>query len=667
MRRCALLWLACAFCLPASAAGQVSATQGVAIGGNVTNSSVTVGISAKGAQALVESASRNWKNLTDAQRKELGALKAQLGITEGALRTFFTVLGEKNIAEDMLPERLGEIAGQYLALRAQLQANPTEPSETAKLKDQARVALEAGRLTEADYVLQKIEALQEAALATQLKERVETSVQRATLALSQLRYRDAATQLGTAARYASSDGDKMTYQQAQVRLLLNQANEFDDSAAQGEAVALLRDRLARTEEASDARAWAEARETLAAALVSRGEGKATDAQQNEAVQLLEQARAGRYATQDRAYAARLNYNYGSLLCDLGGIRQDQGLRQKGAAALTDTISRRAEPGVADVAARASINLSNCVAEQGSRSYDKDATLSLRQQFIAEARGIDRAVNPAAWAAAQASAGTMDIMLGLNEKSADYFADGAARFRAALTVQTPTASPDSWRSSATSLVVSLRGLHDYWLSVAPQEEALDLLGFMLTQLKASPAKDRIGLQTAQFEMRTDLGRALDDPDMVRRALADLRQSGMSSADIEADDRAEFDRIKAEAEAWLAKGLPPTPAPDDETIISLIQITLDLTGKNEADTNRALMSFAEKLKANTRCLDGYAIASALGATTVANDRVKAGDLPQALRGLAAMKIGSASPVFGAPPTVHALILCGRTTKTAVSPAP
>lgn len=649
------LWLALLGSLVGVPAGAQTASQGgIAIGGDVSNSTVTIGISPKSARQLVESATRDWKTLTDAQRKELGVLHEKLGVTEGALRAFFAVLGEKNVPEDQLPERLGEIARQHAQLQMQLRATPGDPTEVASLKAQARAALDAGKFDEADDLLARIGTLQDAALDAQRKERVQTALQRATLALSRLRYRDAAAQLAVAERYADTDSEKAAYRKARTDTLLDLAAEFDDAAAQTEAVGLLREAVARTTEA-EPRPWMQARMRLVSGLIALGSDKAGKAQQDEAISLLNQVASSPFLARDPEFRAAFDFSYGSALCELGSARDDAKLQRQGAATLADIVKQGSSATTPNYASRAAINLAGCGTGNDVSRYDGAQMRGLRKEFVTQ---MEQAKTAAEWASAQLSAASIGLLIGQAEKSPDYLEDSAARLRAAMTIFTPESAYDSWKSSVSGLASALLQLQDLQLSVAPVEDLVEVMDDALARTTGQARGERITLELIRFRARVELSRATDDREGMSRALADLAASGASAADVEAESRDEFEKLRSEAAAFAARPMAP-PAVSDTTTLALAQIGLDLTGKPAAEADKTLADFSEKLKANRRCTDAEAIAKAVGGRFVARDAVKVSDLPEPLRALATMKIGSASPIFGVEPKVSALILCGRRT--------
>ena len=77
----------------------------------------------------------------EARAAELGT---QLGSTQKALIAFFRRVGEAGVDLDALPTRLFEFAERYKALLAQATTEPSDDTETARLRREVRAALEEG-------------------------------------------------------------------------------------------------------------------------------------------------------------------------------------------------------------------------------------------------------------------------------------------------------------------------------------------------------------------------------------------------------------------------------------------------------------------------------------------------------------------------------------------
>ena len=159
------------------------------------------------------------------------------------------------------PVRLVEIAEQYRRSRAQAAPAPGDAPEVARLKEAARAALDAVRLEEADDLLAQVEAEQDAALdqrqseiqrqqrdiERQQTERAATAAQRGGIALTRLRYREAAQHFATAALRLPPGREEqaLAWLDQEAEALYRQGEEFGDNAALVDAIARYRALLGR--------------------------------------------------------------------------------------------------------------------------------------------------------------------------------------------------------------------------------------------------------------------------------------------------------------------------------------------------------------------------------------------------------------------------------------
>ena len=99
---------------------------------------------------------------------------------------------------------------------------------------------------------------------------------------------------------------------------------------------------------------------------------------------------------------------------------------------------------------------------------------------------------------------------------------------------------------------------------------------------------------------------------------------------------------------------------DAVLSLKQISISFpAGTTQAQAQRRATEFAEAMKAARGCGTVDAIAAGIGAQVVANDQVKARDLPGPLQDvLLNLSLGETSPPFGSiSDGVRVLMLCGR----------
>lgn len=99
---------------------------------------------------------------------------------------------------------------------------------------------------------------------------------------------------------------------------------------------------------------------------------------------------------------------------------------------------------------------------------------------------------------------------------------------------------------------------------------------------------------------------------------------------------------------------------DAVLSLKQISISFpAGTTQPQAQRRATEFAEAMKAARGCGTVDAIAAGIGAQVVANDQVKARDLPGPLQDvLLGLSLGETSPPFGSiDDGVRVLMLCGR----------
>jgi tetratricopeptide (TPR) repeat protein len=261
---------------------------------------------AKQLPAIIEAATRGLQQLSNTQQETIRTLERQLGVTEGALATFFQIIGEAHVPSEQQPARLIEIATQWRRLRGQVAAEPGDAPEVAQLKDAARAALDVGRLDEADDLLARVETAQDAALDQRQRvleqqqreveqqqreveqqqiERAAIAAQRGGIALTRLRYREAAQHFAAAARRLPPGQEERAvaclYEEADA--LYRQGEEFGDHDALVDAIAryrMLLDRRPRERVPLD---WATTQNKLGTALWTLAERESGTAGLEEAV------------------------------------------------------------------------------------------------------------------------------------------------------------------------------------------------------------------------------------------------------------------------------------------------------------------------------------------------------------------------------------------------
>ena len=168
---------------------------------NISDSTVSIvcGIAPEQLEALVRDRSRPLQDLADTQKELIGRLQEQLDLNQAQIRAALNATGEADIAPDAIAAKLVEIAGRYRQLLAQVDGAAADDPEAARLKAEARESLDRGDLDHADRLLARLSTLQDEAEVRQAMEAAATPARRAAVALTRLRYLEAAGHFAAAA------------------------------------------------------------------------------------------------------------------------------------------------------------------------------------------------------------------------------------------------------------------------------------------------------------------------------------------------------------------------------------------------------------------------------------------------------------------------------------
>src|SRR3974390_1889108 len=179
----------CFFASMGPACAEVKADTGsIAIGGNVTGSTLNIGIPQQKVDELVRDAKRPLEELTAQQRDNILLLKEKLDLNGRQVRAALAILGENDVPQDRLAAKLVEIAERFKDLQATTSVRPGDNPKIAALKAKAQKAIEAGELAEADDLLADVEVEQGRDLDRIVVGQAETSSSRGDVALTRLRY-----------------------------------------------------------------------------------------------------------------------------------------------------------------------------------------------------------------------------------------------------------------------------------------------------------------------------------------------------------------------------------------------------------------------------------------------------------------------------------------------
>jgi tetratricopeptide (TPR) repeat protein len=258
---------------------------GAAVGNTIKIENVVCNIPPEQLEPLIRLRTRDLQDLSASQRQVISLLEEKLDLNLRQVRAAFEILGEKDIPPERLAAKLVEIAERFRELQATAAVQPGDDLEVAALKREAQNAITAGNLARADEVLADVERAQTAALDRLDLNAAETSAQRGQIALTRLRYVEAARHFGTAAsRLLSGPEDKrLGYWEQEASALYRHGDEFGDNDAARLAIERYRQILAVTPRERVPLAWAMTQTGLGNALQTLGGRESGTGRLEEAV------------------------------------------------------------------------------------------------------------------------------------------------------------------------------------------------------------------------------------------------------------------------------------------------------------------------------------------------------------------------------------------------
>ena len=369
----------------------------------ITDSTINIGLPPAEQLHLVEMFSQQIAVSSEARAKaeaRASELATQLGFTQGAVISFFRIVGEQDVPPEQIGIKLGEIAAKHQALMERWSVLDTADPATAALAAQAKAAIETGQYDEADTALSRASD-QEAAAARQAEKlardaqeaaerrwlRVaEADGKRGDLAMTRLRYADAAHHFADAAGSvpAARQSERRRYLVQEASALYRQGDERGDNRAAALAIDRWRAIVGATDRAVAPLDWTRAQTALGEALWQLGQREPGTGRLEEAVE------AFRLALQE-GKREREPLDWATAQMDLGSALLMLGTRETGTARLEEAV----------------------------------AAFRLALQELTRERA------PLAWAVTQMNLGTALVELGEREAGTGRLEEAVAAYRLAL--------------------------------------------------------------------------------------------------------------------------------------------------------------------------------------------------------------------------------------------
>ena len=216
------------------------------------------------------------------------------------------------------------MAERFKDLRATASPQTGDDPKIAALKIDARKAIDAGKLAEADGLLALIEAEQRRSLDRLAVNAAATLAQRGEIALTRLRYADAAKHFADAAAVfppgSSHETERMRYLDREAQAHYQQGDEFGDNDALQTAIARNKRLIELSPRARVPLEWAKTQMNLGNALWTLGERESGTARLEEAVAAYRAALEESTRARVPLEWARTQMNLGIALQTLGGAR-----------------------------------------------------------------------------------------------------------------------------------------------------------------------------------------------------------------------------------------------------------------------------------------------------------------------------------------------------------
>jgi tetratricopeptide (TPR) repeat protein len=487
-----------------SRGGAQAATGGVAVIGNVTNSTIITGLSPEEQQ--------RWMQASQAERDSLiraaEAAQRDLGATVTLVQAFLRTMLDRDVPPDQFAATLMELAASWKATGARIEAKRGAANlfpEVEALRQQAEAAYEAERLTEVQALLAEIDRRETEAMAA-LRQLLDAQ-QASNVATKQGRV-DVALSLGDAAEAGRLIAEI-------VALETPEAARFDELLRRGEewlvrghdrglnldlkvAIALTRAALAAAKGPDQRGAGLNG---LGTALATLGERESAHTTLRDAVDVFR-------ATLKEYTRDRVPIQWAKTQNNLGSALRALGQRQSGTDNLCEAVDAcRAALQVVtrdrtplDWAAIQN-NLGAALMTLGQRDSDP---ATLREAVDAHRAALEewtRDSMPVQWAMALTNLGSALAMLGQRDNDPATLRAAVDAYRTALDGHSRDRVPLLWATMQTNLGAVLREL-------GQRESGTDTLGAAVDAFRAALeefTRDRVPLQWALTQ--NNLGTAL----------------------------------------------------------------------------------------------------------------------------------------------------------------
>jgi tetratricopeptide (TPR) repeat protein len=450
----------CFFASITVAHAQVRADTGsIAIGGSVTNSTVIIGIPQEKVDELVRDAKRPLEELTTQQRENIALLKEKLDLNVSQVRAALGILGENDIPPERLAAKLVEIAERFKDLQATASAQPGDDPKIAALKIDAQKAIDAADLVKADALLADVEAEQRRALDRLAVNAAETSARRGEIALTRLRYAEAAKHFANAAAAfpanSSHEDKRISYVQRQANAFYLQGAEFGDNDALLSAIEGFKRLLEMTPRERAPLVWAATQNNLGTALSRIGERQSGTTKLEGAVVAYREALKELARERVPLEWAMTQNNLGAALYLLGERESGTAKLEEAVVAYREALKERSRERVPLDWASTQHNLG--FALQALAEHD-GGTAKLEEAVVAYREALKERTRervPLEWAASQNNLGNALFRFEEHESGTTKLEEAVVAYREVLKERTRERVPLGWAQTQHNLGTALQ--------------------------------------------------------------------------------------------------------------------------------------------------------------------------------------------------------------------
>ncbi len=327
---------------------------------NITN----IGLSAEEVEKLIAARTKEARDLTEEQKKQIAKLEQSLVLNERQIRAALTTLGERNVPPENLVKRLVEIAQNIKTVQERIAATPTgDDKQLLALKTEAEKAITAGDLSKAEQALLQIKSLRrearkrlEAESSRIALDEAETTAQLGEISLANLQYFEAAKRFSEAAALVPprdmNEKQRLEYLEREASALYKQGDEFGDNAALALAIDRYEALLLLHSRERVPLDWAMAQNNLGLALFRLGERESGTGKLEEAVSAYREALKEWTRARVPLDWAKTQNNLGVTLVGLGERENGTGKLEEAVSAFREALkelTKEAAPHWHDIA------------------------------------------------------------------------------------------------------------------------------------------------------------------------------------------------------------------------------------------------------------------------------------------------------------------------------